>query len=99
MEDNGDITIQKLWIQKIWEIAGDSKQYPLKTQVKRGMIYNIRPNTNFKYGGNGPFSSKEDFLKAIYLTLVSYKGKSFADDWKNTLSANYRKYYGKGLPF
>lgn len=99
MESNGDITIKKIWLKKIWQIAGDSKQYPLKTQVKRGMIYNIRPNTNFKYGGEGPFKSREDFLRAIYHTLVSYKGAEFANDWKQVLAENYKRYYGHTLPF
>ena len=97
METDGDITIKKIWLKKIWQIAGDSKQFALKTQVKRGMIYNIRPNTNFKHGGNGPFKSKEDFLRAIYNTLVAYKGIDFANDWKTILATNYRNYYGKTL--
>ena len=28
--------------------------------------------------------SKDDFLLAIYKTLISYKGQVFADDWKKT---------------
>lgn len=99
MNDSGDITVKKVWLHKIWQIAGTSQRFPLKTQVKRDMIYNIRPNTDFKAGNKGPFRSKDDFLLAIYKTLVIYKGKSFADDWKQTLSTNYKKYYGCNLPF
>lgn len=99
MNDLGDITVKKVWLHKIWQIAGTSQRFPLKTQVKRDMIYNIRPNTDFKAGNKGPFRSKDDFLLAIYKTLVIYKGKSFADDWKQTLSINYKKYYGCNLPF
>lgn len=99
MNDSGDITVKKVWLHKIWQIAGTSQRFPLKTQVKRDMIYNIRPNTDFKAGNKGPFRSKDDFLLAIYKTLVIYKGKSFADDWKQTLSINYKKYYGCNLPF
>lgn len=99
MNDSGDITVKKVWLHKIWQIAGTSQRFPLKTQVKRNMIYNIRPNTDFKAGNKGPFRSKDDFLLAIYKTLVIYKGKSFADDWKQTLYTNYKKYYGCNLPF
>lgn len=99
MNESGDITVKKVWLHKIWQIAGTSQRFPLKTQVKRDMIYNIRPNTDFKAGNKGPFRSKEDFLLAIYKTLELYKGKSFADDWKRTLSVNYKKYYGCNLPF
>lgn len=99
MDSLGNITIKEIWLKKIWEIAGDSERYPLKTQIKRDMIYNIRPNTYFKSGHNGVFNSKDEFLFAIYQTLISYKGKIFADEWKNTLSINYVRYYGTNLPF
>lgn len=99
MNDSGDITVKKVWLHKIWEIAGTSERFPLKTQVKRDMIYNIRPNTDFKTGHKGPFKSKDDFLKAIYQTLAIYKGKSFADDWKKTLATNYKNFFGNNLPF
>lgn len=99
MSENGDITIKKVWLHKIWQIAGTSDRFPLKTQVKRDMIYNIRPNTDFKRGNKGPFRSKDDFLYAIYGTLVKYKGKDFADAWKSTLSFNYKSYFGIELPF
>ena len=99
MNKTGDITIKKIWLHKIWQIAGKSQRFALKTQVKRDIIYNIRPNSNFKAGNAGPFKSKDDFLLAIYKTLVDYKGNRFADDWKNTLSVNYQKYYGNNLPF
>lgn len=99
MDVSGNISVKKIWLHKIWEIAGDSDRYPLKTQVKRNMIYNIRPNTAFKTGKRGPFRNREDFLKAIYGTLVKYKGQAFADDWKKTLRKNYLSYYGTTLPF
>lgn len=99
MNNLGDISVKKIWLHKIWEIAGDSERYPLKTQVKRGMIYNIRPNTAFKTGNRGPFRCKEEFLYAIYATLKDYKGTAFANDWKNTLALNFRNYYGHKLPF
>lgn len=99
MDASGNISVKKIWLLKIWEIAGASDRYPLKTQVKRDMIYNIRPNTSFKAGKSGPFHNKVDFLKAIYGTLLKYKGKYFADDWKETLSKNYSNYYGESLSF
>jgi len=95
MNTTGDITVQKIWLKKIWQIAGKSSTYPLKTQVKRGMIYNIRPEGNFKHGLPSTFRSEADFIKAIYGTLKLYKNASFADNWLNTFKSNYRKYYGK----
>lgn len=99
MSTDGNISVKKLWLHKIWQISGTSQRYPLKTQIKRNMIYNIRPNSNFKKGTSGPFTSKEDFVKAIYDTLTDYKGSYFAQDWKNTLNQNYKNYYNCSLPF
>lgn len=99
MNNFGDITIKKIWLYKIWQIAGTSQRFPLKTQIKRDMIYNIRPNSDFKFGNKGPFQTREEFLFAIYKTLSSYKGEVFADNWKNSLSVNYKKYYGYDLSF
>lgn len=99
MDENGDITVKKVWLHKIWQIAGKSQRFPLKTQVKRDMIYNIRPNNEFKSGKEGPFKSKDDFLLAIYETLQLYKGKAYADEWKECLSINYKDYYKTELTF
>ena len=99
MSESGNITIKKIWLHKIWEIAGTSNEYALRTQVKRGMIYNIRPNNEFKLDKTGPFATSDKFLKAIYKTLVKYKGRKFANEWKETLANNYFAYFKKKLPF
>lgn len=99
MESDGTINIRKIWLKKIWQIAGVSGNYPLKTQVKRGVIYNIRPNTEFKRGFEGPFSSKEEFLCAMYETQKAYRGQAAADEWKEKLKKNYQEYFGADLSF
>lgn len=99
MDDQGIIKINKIWLKKIWEIAGVSKDYPLKTQVKRGVIYNIRPNSAFKKDKEGPFKSKEEFLLAMYDTQKKYRGQEAADRWKARLINNYQEYYGRNLIF
>lgn len=97
MSEDGSISIKKIWLHKIWQIAGVSARFPLKTQVKRGMIYNIRPNTEFKTYRPGPFACKEEFIEAIYGTLRLYKGVDFAEEWLEELSGNYHYYYGQPL--
>ncbi|PER14661.1 restriction endonuclease [Bacillus cereus] len=99
MSTDGSIYIHKIWLKKIWEIAGKSARFPLKTQVKRDMIYNIRPNSQFKFDNTGPFTCKEDFLQAIYHTLAEYKGIHFAHEWLSELSQNYQNHYGQPLTF
>ena len=52
------------------------------------MIYNIRPNTNFKKYDQTPFNSKEDFINAIYDTISIYKGEDIAKEWYDKLSSH-----------
>lgn len=94
MDSNGDISIKKIWLKKIWEIAGKSSIFPLKTQIKRGTIYNIRPRS-FKNTPTPIFSCEQDFIQAIYETLSQYKNPTFANDWLMTFKNNYFQFYGK----
>lgn len=95
--NTGTIRIKNVWLKKIWEISGSSSTYALRTQVKRGMIYNIRPIVWYSNSDSCRFNSKEEFVKAIYLTLKSYKGDSFAVDWLKDVKESYKNYYGKEI--
>ena len=97
MDDCGNISIKQIWLHKIWEIAGISKDEPLKIQKKQGMVYNIRPNTAFKSFQPGPFRGREDFLNAVYLTIIKYRTPNVAKWWKRTISIKYRQVYGDEL--
>lgn len=92
--ESGIITIKNIWLKKIWEITGTSNRFALRTQVKRGMIYNIRP---IIWYNNSGFKNKYEFVNAIYLTLKEYKGNEFADDWLSEVKNSYREYYGKEI--
>ncbi|MCQ2619644.1 NgoBV family restriction endonuclease [Helicobacter pylori] len=85
MQENGDILIKEIYLHKIYEIAGRSSYYPLKVQVKRGMIYNIRPNSAFKTNKAFAFQNIHEFIQAIYDTLKLYKGEEKALKWHKTL--------------
>ncbi|PER14577.1 restriction endonuclease [Bacillus cereus] len=91
MDSEGIITLNKIWLKKIWEIAGISAKYPLKTQIKKKIIYNIRPNSQFKKGKKTPFSNKYEFITALYGTMMSYYDKETADQWLNSLKAKLDK--------
>lgn len=95
----GDIYVKRLWLKKIWQIAGTSERYALKTQVKRDKIYNIRPNSSFKKDEEGPFKNEIEFLRAVYDTIKKDKNKETADDWKKTLCENYKNYFEYPLLF
>ena len=97
--DDGVISIEDIWLKKIWEIAGSSTRYPLKTQIKKDVIYNIRPNSGFKYGRETEFTDEKSFLKALYETIEMYRGESFAKDWKSNFCENYKEHYEEDIEF
>lgn len=97
MDQFENISIEDIWLHKIWEISGKSKRFPLKTQIKRDIIYNIRPNSNFKLYKNYDFNNPFEFIKAIYETLSMYKSRKYADEWLNIFKENYYLYYNKKL--
>ncbi len=81
------LSIKNIWIKKIWEITCPSTRYPLKTQVKKDVIYNIRPsswhakNPKFK-----SFTTKEDFITALFDTQQKYKGSNNLNLYLNNTS-------------
>lgn len=82
---NGILRIHNVYLKKIWEITCPSERWPLKTQTKRGVIYNIRPSSF--HSGRGrylSFSSKEEFIEALFSTEEKYLGH---------LSENRAKYF------
>ena len=42
---NPEFSIDNVWLKKAWEISSPSGKDPIKLQVKRNQIYNIRPCT------------------------------------------------------
>jgi len=75
------LTIENIWLKKIWEITCPSQRWALKTQTKRDVIYNIRPaawysiNPRFKV-----FASKEKFIEALFETQESYEALKNGDE-------------------
>ena len=97
---SAEIKIENIWLKKIWEICSSSGPHPLKVQDKRGMIYNIRPCKWYGTNNNRfpAFTSKEQFIKAIYDTLKEYRHSRIdADKWLNDLKINYKDYYHENL--
>lgn len=81
---NGKILrINDIWLKKIWEITCASQRWPLKTQTKRDVIYNIRPanwySPRAKYK---PFKNKAEFVEALYSTQKQYLQVSESEEEK-----------------
>ena len=65
--------ITNVWLKKIWQITCPSERYPLKTQIRRDTIYNIRPgiwySENVRYS---MFSNVGEFVTALNQTKDQY---------------------------
>jgi type II restriction enzyme len=94
MED-GIIRIKKLFLKKVWQITGKAKDYPLKCQIKKGIIYNIRPVSFHSNRPNviPPFSCKEEFLVGLKNMVLQYTHDATATrNWFNSVITNYQDY-------
>lgn len=97
--EESTITIKNVWLKKIWELACPSSTYPLKVQEKKSVIYNIRPSTWYSDKAKfKPFTSKEDFLKALNETRYQYPQTRHANaHWLNKVIKNYKLHTGVSL--
>jgi hypothetical protein len=94
-----EITIENVWLKKIWEIAGGSGTYPIKVQEKKQVIYNLRPiNWYSERSTFKSFDSKENFLKALNETRYQYS-KTHHDNshWLKKVLKNYTEHTGISL--
>lgn len=85
------LSIDNIWLKKVWQMTSPSGQDPVKLQVKRGQIYNVRPCTwyssRLQYQ---PFESRRDFLLAISQTHDSYpQCNQYKKDWFEIVSRRY----------
>jgi hypothetical protein len=79
---NGSLKIEKIWLKKIWEITSASGVFAIKTQNKRGQIYNIRPASWDSKKPKFPvFGTKSAFLRALFETTLVAKGRAEATRW------------------
>lgn len=75
--DGAKLKIINIWLKKIWEITCASKEFPLRTQNKRNVIYNIRPGSFQSLGKNKryqTFTDPKEFVDALYETEKKYNG-------------------------
>ena len=75
--------------------------WPLNLQIKQGVVHKIRPA---KWYGKAPkfpiFQSEAHFLAAVEETVYQNR-ETHADapSWRQRMTANYEKFYGKKLSF
>jgi hypothetical protein len=88
------IEIIDLWLKKVWEITGPSERYPLKLQVKKGVIYNIRPSvwysaqTTFK-----PFENYHQLLDALQGVINTTSNlHDLSRNWSRNVLHSYEEF-------
>ncbi|OTG91762.1 hypothetical protein B9T24_15725 [Acinetobacter sp. ANC 4654] len=75
--NRGELSIHDIFLKKIWEITCPSERWPLKTQMKRQVIYNIRPSAFYSTRGRyQSFLSKDEFIEALFSTEEEYLNES-----------------------
>lgn len=74
--DGAQLKITNIWLKKVWEITCASAKYPLKTQNKRNVIYNIRPGSfqSLRKKRYKTFTDPNEFVNALYKTEKIYNG-------------------------
>jgi NgoBV restriction endonuclease len=96
---DSSLSIDNIWLKKVWELTSPSGQDPIKLQVKRSQIYNLRPCTwyssRLQYQ---PFENRKDFLKAIAQTHDLYpQCDQYKKDWLSIVSTKYLKNAGANI--
>ena len=93
-----ELSIENVWLKKVWEIAGTSKANPVNLQTKYGQPYNLRPVNwhTTKPVKNLPFPDKLAFLKAISETIAKYPAHtdSYSNNWLKNVKTMYLKNTG-----
>ena len=97
--EKSKLEINDVWLKKIWEISSSSGPNPIKLQVKRGQIYNLRPCTWYSERlSYKPFNSKIGFLKALSDTLPNYdQCKPYRNNWLEKVLNKYEENTGVKL--
>jgi hypothetical protein len=88
---DGELSIDNIWLKKIWQISSGSRPNPVKLQTKRRQIYNLRPCTWYARNPTFPaFETKQDFLKAIEATQQNYSQcEQYRENWLNRVATKY----------
>ena len=98
--NKGEITVEGLWLKRIWELSTNSSAWDLKLQVKQGTIYNIRPVNFISKRPNiaQAFNNRLEFLEAIQNVLNEYdKTKGTHQNWLDTFKTKYQEATGTFL--
>lgn len=96
MNKDGVLSIDNVWLKKIWELACPSGTYPIKVQEKKKIIYNLRPSTWYSDRTTyKPFKTLEEFLAALNNTRYQYSQTRLDNShWLRKVLDNYQQHTG-----
>lgn len=97
MNDYGIVTIEDLWLKKVWEMTRRMDDWALNLQIKQNVVHKIRPGVWYSTKKNKfpMFKSKEHFLSAVEETVYQNpKTHNEAGAWKSKFISSYFKHYG-----
>lgn len=100
MDDNGIVTIQDVWLKKVWEITRRMDNWALNLQVKNNVVNKIRPGVWYSTRPQkfSMFSNLEDFLSAVEQTVWQNPDtRQDSATWKNRFLQAYYEHYGTRL--
>lgn len=95
----GIVTINNVWLKKVWEISCPSAKWAVKVQDKKNIIYNLRPAAWYsKKTDYSTFQCLEDFLSALEFVIKTYPNTAqIGLKWKKQVEDTYMKYYKRKL--
>ena len=98
-EETGIVTIDNVWLKKVWEISSPSARWAVKVQDKKNVIYNLRPASWYsEKPGFKTFKSKEHFLSALDFLIKTYPPTSaIGMNWRSKVVKAYSDYTGEPL--
>lgn len=96
---NSSLSIDNIWLKKVWELTSPSVKDPIRLQVKRNQIYHIRPCTWYsKKLPFKPFENKQDFLNALTQTHDLYpQCDQYKMNWLKIVKAKYLQNTGANI--
>ncbi len=96
---HGGIVIKNIWLKKVWNICCASERSSLKSQVKQGFPYNIRPATFYsKRAKYKPFQTRRDFVLALKSVIDAIPNmNNIQKDWYKKVSSLYKQQTNRDL--
>jgi len=107
-EINGNFYINNIYIKNVWKITSlmtGVKSNLVTHQVKKGVIYNIRPSATFYQNNNRVFQNRKDFVSALSKTIDYFSSQIITQqtqykngiDWFNKYATLFQSTYNQSL--